>query len=225
MITNKFTYTKCPRIDTISGRKYSTPDGGKVSSVTTILDKTKPKEEREVLQKWKNRVGQTNAQMITTEASSRGTRLHSFLEGYIKNDVLADPGDNPYSKQSHKMAKVIIDNAFGNVDESWGCEVPLYYPELYAGTCDYVGVWKGKPAIMDFKQSNKCKKREWITGYFLQLAAYAQAHNFVHGTNITTGVILMCTADFQYQEFVIEEEEFEHFSTLWCNRLEQFFKL
>jgi genome maintenance exonuclease 1 len=131
------------------------------------------------------------------------------------------------------MAAEVIMQGLVHVDEFWGVEVPVYYSGLYAGTTDCVGVWKGRPAIMDFKQSNKVKKREWIEDYFLQLAAYAQAHNDTHGTDINTGVILMAVqpklledqtySTPQYLEFVVEGDEFEHWTEEWNKRVELFY--
>jgi len=85
------------------------------------------------------------------------------------------------------------------------------------------GVHDGSDAIMDHKQSNKLKKREWIDDYFVQLAAYANAHNEVHGTKIRKGVIFMCTADVVYQEFIIEGTEFDKYSDIWFKRVEQYY--
>ena len=94
------------------------------------------------------------------------------------------------------MAQIIIDQGLkGSMDEIWGTEVTLYYPDLYAGASDLAGIYEGRESIMDFKQSNKPKRKEWISDYFLQLAAYATAHNQVHGTSIQSGTILMCTKD------------------------------
>jgi genome maintenance exonuclease 1 len=131
------------------------------------------------------------------------------------------------------MAAEIILQGLVHVDEFWGVEVPVYYSGLYAGTTDCVGVWKGRPAIIDFKQSNKVKKREWITDYFLQLAAYAQAHNNTHGTDIDTGVILMavqpkiladCTySKPEYLEFVVEGDEFAYWTDQWTKRVELYY--
>lgn len=211
--------------ETIDGKRhYCLPDGSKVASVTTILDATKSEEAKAILNNWRRRVGTTAATQITTEAASRGTRMHKWLENFVKNDRLDEPGTNPYSKQSHTMAKQIIDNALmTHVDEFWGMEVPLYYSGLYAGTTDCIAVWRGKPAILDFKQTNKPKKREWIEDYFLQLAAYSQAHNHTFQTNINCGVILMCSADYKYQEFVIEGDEYNHYVNKWFDRLEQYY--
>ena len=224
MLIQKFDYTPISRTTIDGKRHYSLPDGSKVPSVTTILDKTKPQEKRDALANWKKRVGEAQAQAITTEAASRGTRMHKWLENYVKDGQIETPGTNPYSQQSHAMANIIIFEGLGkNVSEYWGVEVPVYYSGLYAGTTDCVGVWKGKPAILDFKQTNKPKKREWIDDYFIQLAAYALAHNETHKTEIKTGVILMCSADNQYQEFAVEEDEFEHWSNEWLKRVELYY--
>ena len=224
MLINKFNYTPISRTSIDGKRHYALPDGSAVPSVTTILDKTKPEEKRQALANWKRRVGEQQAQQITTEAASRGTRMHKWLEDYVKNGQIGLPGTNPYSQQSHAMANIIIFEGLGkNVNEFWGVEIPVYYSGLYAGTTDCVGIWKGKPAILDFKQTNKPKKREWIDDYFMQLAAYALAHNNTHGTDIKQGVILMCSANNEYQEFEILEDEFEHWTNEWLKRVELYY--
>jgi genome maintenance exonuclease 1 len=223
MISNRYNYQPVKRIDTPEGRRYSTPDGEKLPSVTTILDATKSEESKKALNEWRKRVGVKKAQEITTEAAGRGTRMHKWIEDYIKTGVINEPGSNPYSQQSYRMAQSIIQQGLVNCDEYWGTEVPLYFPKVYAGTTDLVGVHNGSPAIMDHKQSNKLKKREWIDDYFIQLAAYANAHNEVHGTNIRKGVIFMCTADFVYQEFIIEGSEFDSWTDKWFKRVEQYY--
>jgi genome maintenance exonuclease 1 len=219
----KFNYVKINRIDTPEGRRYATPDGEKLPSVTTILDATKSEESKKALNEWRKRMGPAKAQQITTEAAGRGTRMHKWIEDYIKTGELGVPGSNPYSQQSHKMADSIIRQGLVNCSEYWGTEVPLYFPKVYAGTTDLVGVHNGEPAIMDHKQSNKLKKREWIDDYFVQLAAYATAHNEVHGTNIRKGVIFMCTADNIYQEFIIEGAEFDGWVDKWFKRVEEYY--
>ena len=223
MITNKFNYVPLSK-ETIDGsRKYATPDGNKLPSVTTILDATKPEEKKKALMEWRKRVGEKQAQAITTEAAGRGTRMHKWIEDYIKTGQIGIPGSNPYSIQSHQMAQSIIFQGLSKCNEFWGTEVPLYYPKIYAGTTDLVGVHDGSEAIMDHKQTNKLKKREWIDDYFIQLAAYANAHNEVHGTNIRKGVIFMCTADNIYQEFIIEGNEFDDWTNRWFKRVEEYY--
>jgi len=226
MLLNKFNYTAISRTTIDSKRHYCLPDGSNVPSVTTILDKTSSAEKKQALQNWRNRVGAVKAQEISTEAASRGTRMHKWLENYVKDGkMIGAAGSNPYSIQSHAMATVIINEALSkHVSECWGVEVPVYYSGLYAGTTDCVGLWQQKPAIIDFKQTNKPKKREWIDDYFVQLAAYALAHNHTHGTDIKTGVILMCVAGTnEYQEFVVEEDEFEHWTQEWLKRVEHYY--
>ena len=210
-------------------RHYCLPDGSRVPSVTTILDRTKPEEAKQALRAWKDRVGHEQAQQITTEAANRGTRMHTYLERYVKNDDIGEFPTNPFAQPSWFMAAQVILQGLQHVDEYWGCEVPVYYSGLYAGTTDCVGVWKGQPAIMDFKQTNKPKKREWIDDYFLQLAAYAAAHNKTHGTSINTGVILMCArpadenATPEYQEFVLESQDFKYWMDQWMRRVELYY--
>ena len=223
-LPNKYPYKELTRESVNGSRKYVTPDGSRLPSVTTILDATKPEEKKKALLEWRKRVGETKAREITTEAAGRGTRMHKFLENHVKTGDTGLPGSNPYSIQSHTMAKTIIDKGLINCQEFWGTEVSLYFPEVYAGTTDLVGVHDNNEAIMDHKQTNKPKKREWIDDYFLQLAAYALAHNEVWGTKIRKGVVFMCSADNQYQEFIIEGKDFDFYVDKWYERLEQYYK-
>lgn len=225
LLIPKYNYEKLTRDESSGKRLYLTPTGHKVPSVTTILDKTKPAEAREALANWRKAIGEQKAQAITTEAANRGTRMHKFLEDYVKGETLKESVSNPYAQQSLKMAKIVITNGLSFVNEVWGSEVPLYFPELYAGTTDCVGVHNGEPAILDFKQTNKPKKREHIDDYFIQLTAYAMAHNEVHGTNIRKGVILMCSKDYEYQEFILEPKDFDYWTERWCDRVSQYYRL
>ena len=223
MITEQYKYTALSRREIDGKRLYSTPDGLAVPSVTTILDKTKPEEAKAALRNWRKRVGDQQANAISKEASGRGTRMHKWLEDYCLTGELGTPGSNPYSQQSHKMAGVIVEQGLNTMDECWGVEVPMYFPQVYAGTTDCVGLYNGKPAIMDFKQTNKPKKTEWVQDYFCQLCAYAEAHNEVYGTNIQQGVILMCSKDFEYQTWVIEGDEYNKHKRVWWDRVAQYY--
>jgi genome maintenance exonuclease 1 len=223
-IPNKYNYIPMSRVEIDGKRRYATPDGEKLPSVTTILDATKSEESKKALMEWRKRVGAQKAQEITTEAAGRGTRMHKWLEDYIKTGALNEPGSNPYSLQSHKMAQSIISQGLVKCSEWWGTEVPLYYPKIYAGTTDLVGIHDGDEAIMDHKQTNKPKKREWIEDYFVQLAAYANAHNEVHETKIRKGVIFMCSADNLYQEFILEGTEFDKYTDIWFKRVEKYYE-
>lgn len=235
LLQSKYNYSKLYRDESSGSRLYSCPDGSKVPSVTTILDKTKPAEAREALANWRKAVGEKKAQEITTEAAGRGTRMHKFLEDYIKGETLKESVTNPYAQQSLIMAKEVIKEGFPLITEVWGSEVPLYFPELYAGTTDCCGIHDGEEAILDFKQTNKPKKLEWIEDYFLQLTAYALAHNEVHGTNIRKGVIMMCVrppeiepgqwGKPQYQQFILESSDFDYWTNRWCDRVSEYYKL
>jgi len=220
---NKYIYQPMQRVEVDGKRRYLTPDGEKLPSVTTVLDATKSEESKQALANWRKRVGTQQAQAITTEAAGRGTRMHKWLENYIKTGETGEPGSNPYSIQSHTMAHSIITQGLSNCTEFWGTEVPLYFPKVYAGTTDLCGIHAGDQAIMDHKQTNKPKKREWIDDYFVQLAAYANAHNEVHGTKIRKGVIFMCDPNAQYQEFIIKGNEFDKYSDMWFTRLEKYY--
>jgi genome maintenance exonuclease 1 len=236
MYNPKFDYKPIPRVVLEGKRFYATPDGKNLPSVTTILDKTKSEESKAALHNWRRAVGEAKAQQITTEAANRGTRMHTYLEDYVKHGVIKERTSNPYSWASHAMAHVVVEKGLKNVNEFWGIEVPLYFPGIYAGTTDGAGVHLNEESILDYKQTNKPKKREWIEDYFVQLCAYAEAHNEVHGTRIRKGVVLMCVkpdVDEQfniikppeYQEFVLEGAEFDRYRDLWWRRVEQFYLL
>ena len=221
LINPKYTYEKLKRVEVGGKRRYAAPGGEPVASVTTILDGTKDKSH---LIEWRKRVGEKKAQEITTEAAGVGTRMHKYLEDYIDTGEWPSPGSNPYAQQAHMMATQIKEQAMVHVDEIWGSEVPLYVPNIYAGTTDLVGTYKGQPCIMDFKQTNKPKKTEWVVDYFLQLTAYAIAHNEVHGTNIREGHVFMCSRAGEYQQFDIWPDEFDEWEQEWWKRVYQYYE-
>jgi hypothetical protein len=236
MYNPKFDYKPIPRVVLEGKRFYATPDGNNLPSVTTILDKTKSQDKIEALNRWRKSVGVEKAQQITTEAANRGTRMHTYLEQYVRDGAIKDPGSNPYTWPSHAMAKVVVDKGLRNVSEFWGIEVPLYFPSIYAGTTDGAGIHLNEESILDYKQTNKPKKREWIEDYFVQLCAYAEAHNELHGTKIRKGVILMCVKPDlddqfniikppEYQEFVLEGAEFDKYRDLWWRKVEHYYLL
>lgn len=204
-------------------RHYNTPDKEFLPSVTTILSQTKDPDEDNSLQEWIDWVGEKKANQIRDEAGNRGTVMHRRLEWHVKG-IKKKVGGNLIQQQANNMANVIIEKGLKHMTEYWGSEMSLWYPGLYAGTTDLVGVWKGKPAIIDFKQANKKKTPEVVLGYKTQLTAYALAHNEVYGTDISTGVILICTGDLEYQEFVVEGNDFEIFTDKWLDRVESYYK-
>ena len=194
----------------------------KLPSVTTILQATQSDEKKKVLEDWKNRVGADNAENIKNEAANRGSIMHRIIEGYLLGQRHADLSDQ--GMLAGTMAQTIIDEGLeGSMDEIWGTEITLYYPKLYAGASDLAGVYEGRESIMDFKQSNKPKQKAWITDYFLQLAAYATAHNQVYGTRIQSGTILMCTKDNYFQKFTVQGAEFQQFMWDWLRRVDLYY--
>lgn len=218
----QYNYKPLDRVDSDNGRKYNTPTG-KLPSVTTILSATKSQESKQKLQQWRNRVGEVEAKKITTEAANVGTVMHGILEHWVLGKEY-DPGNNVIHRQAKMMAEKVKENISPHISEIWGSEVNLYYPDLYAGTADLVGMWKGNPAILDFKQTNKPKKREWIEDYFLQLSAYAMAHDALHDTNITQGAIFMCSREGEFQLFETSGVEFEFWKQEWTNRVSKFYE-
>lgn len=220
-LNSPYPYKEFKRKSVNGKRLYENPFGDPVPSVTTILDRTKPKEKREALANWKKRVGEAQAQKIVTEAANVGTIMHNILEYWVKNEEYT--GERIL--QAEMMAETVKKNVEPHLQEVWGSEVNLCYPGLYAGTTDLVGVYKGKPTIMDFKQTNKPKKREWIDDYFMQGAAYGLAHNELYGTKIENIAIFMCSRDLQWQLFEVEAEEFKEWETKWAKRVEEFYNL
>jgi genome maintenance exonuclease 1 len=220
-LNKKFIYPTSSRSLVKDERHYDV-NATKLPSVTTILQATQPEDKRLALAAWKTRVGAVEADKVKNDAATRGTAMHTHLEKFLLGEGYLDLTTE--GQESRTMAQQIIDNGLKNrLTEFWGLEVTLFYPELYAGATDVVGVYDGAEAIMDFKQSNKAKRREWIIDYKLQLAAYALSHNEVYGTNIQKGVNLICTKDNYYQEFVFEGEEFRQAKYEWLKRVDQYY--
>ena len=198
-------------------RSYLTPDGKALPSVTTILSRTKDKT---FLKEWRARVGEAKAEKIISDSSQIGTALHLYIEHYVNEHAYKDLTD--IGIQAGKMAQVIIDHDEGlkKISEVWGSEVHLYYPGKFAGTTDMVGVYDGRPAIIDFKQTNRPKKREWVQDYLMQLAAYAMAHNKLFDTEIDQGIILMCSRDLLFQKFELKGENFVRAGDAFMKKLD-----
>jgi genome maintenance exonuclease 1 len=194
----------------------------KLPSVTTILAATESDEKRAAIAKWKARVGVVEAERVKNTAATRGTSMHSYLEHYIAGEGLLDLTESGVEAQ--KMAETIRDKGFSELEEIWGSECVLYYPELYAGQTDLCGIYQGRESIIDFKQSNKPKREEYIGDYYLQLAAYATAHDAVYDTKIEQGVILMCTPDLYFQKFVINGARFRQVKWEWLKRVDEYYR-
>lgn len=218
IIKNKFEYPEYESITLEDGsRKYSTPTG-LLDSVTTILSATKDKE---ALINWRKRIGDEEADRQVKHATSVGNLLHKHMEDYVQG-FERNNGSNFIHKLARQMADNIINRGLIHVDEIWGIEIPLYYPHAYAGRSDLVGVYKGSPAIMDYKNSKKIKKKEWIDDYFMQGCAYSLAHNELYGTDIRQVVIFMSARDLTFECFRIEGKEFDEYMDKWISRLEMF---
>jgi genome maintenance exonuclease 1 len=217
----KFKYPKSMR-SLIDGKRHYDIDSEKLPSVTTILSATQSEEKKKSLADWRARMGAQSADRIRDVSAMRGTAMHRYLEAFI--DGTGHKDLTSIGKEAEPMAKKIIESGLGELDEVWGQEVTLYYPGLYAGATDIVGVYEGQPAIIDFKQTNKPKKREWISDYFCQLGAYCMAHNYVYGTKIQSGVILMCSKDLLFQKFEVSGSEFVRHQHDFLRKIDQYYQ-
>ena len=218
---NKFKYPKSMR-SLIGGKRHYDVGEEKLPSVTTILSATQSDEKKKSLADWRARMGAQSADRIRDISAMRGTAMHRYLEAFI--DGTGHKDLTSIGKEAEGMAKKIIESGLGDLEELWGQEVTLYYPGLYAGATDIVGVYEGQPAIIDFKQTNKPKKREWITDYFCQLGAYCMAHNYVYGTKIQSGVILMCSKDLLFQKFEVSGSEFVRHQHDFLRKIDQYYQ-
>ena len=216
----KFIYPKSTRSLINGKRHYDIGTNEKLPSVTTILQATQSEEKRKKLAEWRERQGAQAADRIKDIAALRGTSMHTYLEGYITDQRHLDL--TALGKAAGRMANIIIRSGLGDLEEIWGTEVTLYYPGLYAGATDVAGIYNGRESIIDFKQTNKPKRREWIEDYFIQLAAYAMAHNHVYDTQIQQGVILMCSKDGFFQKFVVSDKEFKEYKYAFLEKVDYY---
>jgi ATP-dependent exoDNAse (exonuclease V) beta subunit len=216
-----YEYPKSIR-EVINDQRHYAVGNEKLPSVTTILSATESEEKKQTIAKWKARVGAVEAERVKNTAATRGTAMHSYLEYHIAGQGLLDLTEE--GVQAKQMAQMIVDKGFGDLNEIWGSECVLYYPELYAGQTDLCGVYQGRESIVDFKQSNKPKREEYIGDYYLQLVAYAMAHDAIYKTNIEQGVILMCTPDLYFQKFVLNGARFRQVKWEWLRRVDEYYK-
>lgn len=222
ILLDRYVYPKSTR-ESIKGLRHYTVEGEeqKLPSVTTVLARTQSKEKTESLKRWKEKVGEKKAEEIKNEAANRGTAMHKYLEDFILGQKSMDLTTT--GQEAQRMAEIILEKGLNDCSNVYGVEAVLYYPGLYAGSCDLVASYNDKLAIIDFKQTNKPKQREWIGDYFLQMAAYGMAHDAVYNTAIELGVIMMCSKDGYYQQFVIEGDEFRKAKHEFLRRLDQFY--
>ena len=227
-INNKFTYPKSMR-SIYKGSRHYDVGGDKYPSVTNILAETKSQEDKDALNRWKKDIGFKEAAIISKQSSERGTTLHQYLESILLNKMNGELLEEVNLPK--KMAETIVDNGINNqISEVYGCEAVLYYDGnfKFAGTADaVVNSSDNEIKILDFKQSNKPKKREYsvINEYGLQLALYSIAHDNMFGTNIKSTEILMCTPNLIFQKFEFKDQEFEKLKKEAMNRVEQYYNL
>ena len=216
---SKYTYVDASRIEDQGTRLYDV-NGSRLPSVTTILGATK---DQQFLKEWKAKVGEAEADRIKNLSSKRGTSMHKFLEHYVQGTGYEDLTD--LGQKAKAMAKKVIDVGLTPVEEIYGSEVTLYYPGLYAGSTDLVCVHNEMDTIVDFKQANRPKREDWIDDYKMQIAAYAMAHDYVHESSIEQGVIMVCTPDLYYQEFVVSGPELRRYKHMFLKRLDSYHDL
>ena len=215
-----YTYPKSVRSVIQNERHYSVAEEN-LPSVTTILKATESEEKKQSLARWISKKGEKEAERVKNEAARRGTAMHKYLELYIEGQGILDLTE--IGREAERMAKTVIDKGFGDMEEIWGSECVLAYPGLYAGQTDLCGIYQGRESIIDFKQSNKPKKDEWIEDYKLQGAAYAMAHDDMFGTDIEQIVILMCTPDCFFQRFIINGKRFKEYKYKWLERVDKYY--
>ena len=216
-----YNYPKIVRSFVDGVRKYEVAQE-KLPSVTTIISSTQDASKTESLARWKAKVGEIEAERIRDSSAARGTNMHLHLEKHILGDGHLDL--TPEGEIAKAMADTIIEKGLKDIGEVWGSEVTLHYPGKYAGQTDLVGVYDFEDSIIDFKQSNKPKQRQWIDDYFMQLGAYALAHNQVYNTEITQGVILMCTPDNYFQKFSVNGKEFINYQHQFLERVDRYYE-
>ncbi len=215
-----YKYPKSKR-EVLKGDRHYDVNDEKLPSVTTILQATQDVEKAEGIKRWTQKVGEAAAKRVLEQAAKRGTAMHSYLETYLQGGKVLDLRD--VGREASSMAETIIDKGFNDLEEIWGSEVTLFYPNLYAGATDLCGIYQGRESIIDFKQSNKPKKVEWIKDYKLQMVAYAMAHNVVYDTQIEQGVILMCTPDNFFQKFTVNGREFRELKWEWLQKVDKYY--
>ena len=191
--------------------------------MTTILSATQSEEKRQALANWKARLGAQAADRVRDIAALRGHSNAHVSRGVCPGNRAQGP-DFSIGKEAEPMARRIIEAGLGDLGEVWGTEVTLYYPDLYAGATDVVGIYNGRESIIDFKQTNKPKQREWIEDYFIQLGAYAMAHNYVYQTKIQSGIILMCSKDKFFQKFESSDKEFVGYQHAFLRKVDQYYR-
>ena len=221
MIANLYQYPELTRVEKNDVRYYQDSLSNLVPSVTTILSATG---DHSGIDAWKRRVGPKTAKAVVDEATTIGTAVHLAIENYLYGREWEQFTDDKMGMLAHQIAKRFICDCLGDIDEVWGLESGLVLDGLYAGTADCIGIFRGKPTIIDFKTAKKIKRKDWIEDYFLQGAAYANAHNVMYKTNIESIAILMVDRDLLFKEFLVNSKEFNSYTEKWKKRLIGYYK-
>ena len=221
MLKNLYKYPELLRVEKDNVRYYRDSRENLVPSVTTILSATGDKSG---IDAWKRRVGPKTAKAVVDEATTIGTAVHLAIENYLYGKEWKNFTDDKMGLMAQQIANRFINDCLGDIDEVWGLESGLVVDGLYAGTADCVGIFKGKPTIIDFKTAKKIKRKDWIEDYFLQGAAYANAHNVMYGTQIKSIAILMVDRDLLFKEFFISNNEFDSYTDKWKQRIIGYYK-
>lgn len=184
-------------VTTKKGRTYVTPEGKTYPSITTVLGERS----KAGILEWRKKVGEQEANRISTQASVRGTAVHTLAENYLNNDPDWSKGAMPSNLFSFNQIKPILDERVNNI---WAQEVPLYSDKFeMAGRVDCIAELDGELTIIDFKTSRKPKKEEWITSYFMQGAFYAAAFYERTGVSIKQTSIIIAVDGSEPQVFTV----------------------
>ena len=216
---DRYNYVRVPRSDDEGNRTYDVR-GMHLPSVTTILSRTK---DQGFIKRWKAKVGEAQAEVIKNVASKRGTSMHKYIEAFILQKGYEDM--TSLGQQAKTMAEKVIEIGLMPIEEYYGSEVTVYYPGLYAGSTDLVCTHNDMQTIVDFKQANQPKRKEWIEDYYMQIAAYAVAHDYIHGSSIEQGIIMVCTPDLYLQEFRFQGPELRQWKHKFLKRLDEYYEI
>lgn len=205
-----FEHVKLPQLDfemkqvnSDNGRRYVTPNGDSYPSVTTVLSSYN----KEGILAWRNRVGEKEANRISTQASRRGTAMHSYCEKYLLNEMTMVQLKSmmPNVKQLFKQITPHLDNNIGKV---YCLEKSLYSDILrIAGQVDCIAEWEGTLSVIDFKTASKYKKEENIQNYFMQCTAYALMFEHLTGMEIQQIVVAIAVEDGNSPQFFVRNKD------------------
>ena len=215
----KYSYPNLERVEENEMRFYKDSNNDLVPSVTTVLDATGDKSG---ITQWRRKVGTAQADAIIQESTLIGSAVHEAIENYLLGKSWSNFTEDRNGFLAKSISSKFISSCLNGIDEVWGLESGLILDGLYAGTADCIGVYKGLPAIIDFKTAKKLKRKDWIEDYFLQCSAYANAHNVMFETSINDLVILMVDRDLLFKEFHIKKDEFSLYTDKWKKRLIKF---